>query len=584
MPRPHPIDHSPRDLGALSRNATVAVALAAIVVVGVVYVELRGAGDRAVLPSQEEESIAPTSLDRAPIDFPTATAGDNPDPAALPTTIGRTEPPFDSDQPLPKRRAASAGIWRFGPVPPGMVLVPGGETAIGTPPDELNELLEQHPALQRNASALLAEIPRHAVHVEDFYLMTTEVTNEQYLAYVEATGARPPHHWSQEALDQARREHLLTEEEREGVAPEPLEGDEFGEASWWAENWQDCEYEMPEELAAIPVVSVDHQEARAYAQWAGLRLPTEEEFERAVRGNTERSYPWEGPFVIGKHAATNEGDQAGELFPVGSFPDGATEYGVFDLAGNAWEWTDSRYLAYPGWEHQSLGRAKRDRKAVPTPLPHWNRHFRVVKGGSKQNSHPYSRCTTRGGFDREQRASALGFRCALSVQPGLDLARHQLEELPAWVVGAKQDNPIDLDFEQAAIRHRWSFARGTADVPSYEVITDYEHILFVPARDAQIEGYPLVGCLSTSLDVLEPKLSPGRYLLVTSGYFFRRGAELDFDRIHVFDWAGDRVASLWISDTYRGDELEDAAEWMQLRITVTGAKGQDRVVRTYLRF
>ena len=548
----------------------VAVAAAAI---SVVYVELRRPRDREVLPSEAEKSLASSPSDRSPIELPTDVAVGESDPAALPVVLGGAEPPFDLDRTRAMRRAGDSSIWRFGPVPPGMVFVPGGETVIGTPRDELNELLEKHPTLQKNAAGFLAEVPQHTVHVDGFYLMTTEVTNEQYLAYVEATEARPPHHWSRDAIDEARRQHLQAEEAREGTSPGPFEGGEFRESSWWTENWQDVGYEMPEDLAGVPAVFVSHDEARAYAEWAGLRLPTEEEFERAVRGNTDRTYPWSGPFVIGKHAATKEGHEAGDLFAVGSFPGGATDHGALDLAGNAWEWTDSRYLPYPGWERSDLG-----------PSPSWNRNFRVVKGGSKQNSYLYSRCTTRGGFAHPQQASALGFRCALSVKPGLDLARRRCEELLTWTTGADFDDPPRFHWDQVSIRHRWRFARGTADVPNYEIITGYDHILFVPARDARIEGHPLLGCLSTSLDVLEPELPAGQYLLAAPGYSAHLPVDLNFDRIHVFDWRGDWVASLSTGEPSWGDDVEDATEWMQLRTTVRGAEGTVRVVRVYLGF
>ena len=145
------------------------MALAAIVVIAIVFVELRRPGDPAVLPPEEEETLASTSLDRVPIDLSTHAAGGNSDPAALPAALGGAEPALDLDRTTPNRWAGNSAIWRFGPVPPGMVFIPGGETAIGTPLEELNELLEQHPALQKNASGLLAETPRHAAHVEGFY-------------------------------------------------------------------------------------------------------------------------------------------------------------------------------------------------------------------------------------------------------------------------------------------------------------------------------------------------------------------------------------------------------------------------------
>src|SRR5258708_20742204 len=82
-------------------------------------------------------------------------------------------------------------------VPPGMVLVPGGRTKIGITQEELKRLLSIDPNSQQYAGALSAETPQHELQVESFFAMLTEVTHEQYEAFVRATGTKPPHSWGE---------------------------------------------------------------------------------------------------------------------------------------------------------------------------------------------------------------------------------------------------------------------------------------------------------------------------------------------------------------------------------------------------
>jgi formylglycine-generating enzyme required for sulfatase activity len=417
--------------------------------------------------------------------------------------------------------------------PPGMVLISGGMTKVGTPLKEMKKLLEENPQLQKNSGGFLAEVPEHNVDVADFFYMVTEVTNEQYREFVKSAKARPPIAWGKEPIDAARSTFLNEEGEKrqkakeEGRDPGPRQT--FDEVQWWSDNWKDAEWKMPADLALKPVVYVDYQDARKYAEWAGLRIPDENEFERAARGKTTRIYPWGDDFEAGKQAATVEIRGVSDVFEVGNFPDGSTENGVMDLAGNVWEWTTSRYVAYPRWKHKSftVGKGKR-KKTIDTP-PAFSPDRRVVKGGSMQNSHFYARLTTRGGFDRFQTASALGFRCAASTKQGFDFAVTREDEIPNQIRPQTEDGPIEYDPNAVIAMDRWVTTETDCKVPGYAVIKGYDFILFTPATAITTTGVAdfakaakkdmayHVGFLATSQDVVEPALPAGTYLVALRG-------------------------------------------------------------------
>ncbi len=219
--------------------------------------------------------------------------------------------------------------------PPGMILIPGGTFTMG------REGGDEY------------EGPPHTVEVKPFLIDATEVTNKQYAEFVQATGYKTPTSWG-------------------GGTYKVGTGD-------------------------LPVDTVDWADARAYADWAKKRLPTEAEWEYAARGTDGRLYPW-GPEWIGGRAYTADSKLL-TLQPVGSAVQGASPFGVLDMCGNVAEWCGDNFSPYPG----STAEAK-------------DTNFKIVRGGNLGSPKERATTTFRNWYPPEKSVEGLGFRCAKSVQ------------------------------------------------------------------------------------------------------------------------------------------------------------------------
>jgi formylglycine-generating enzyme required for sulfatase activity len=218
------------------------------------------------------------------------------------------------------------------------------------------------------------EKPVHRPYVSELYIDKYEVTNRQYKQFCDATGRTPP-----------------SDPDFAGMP----------------DYFNTC----PE----YPVVNVSWDDASAYARWAGKRLPTEAEWEKAARGTDGRKYPWGSSAPDGSRcnfadrntdyswSDKNANDGYARTAPVGSFPSGVSPYGCMDMAGNVWEWCNDWY----GSEYYQSS-------ANNDPQGPTSGSSRVIRGGGWSNDAWGLRCACRLDWGPANRRYDVGFRCARS--------------------------------------------------------------------------------------------------------------------------------------------------------------------------
>jgi len=315
------------------------------------------------------------------------------------------------------------------PAPPGMVWIPGGEFSMGV----ADPRGQPHGGPDPMADAR----PIHRVYVDPFWMDTTEVTNEQFATFVKATryvtvAERKP---TRQEFPDAPEENLKA---GSVVFTPPAAQVRLDDHYRWWSYVAGASWRHPEGAGsgldgreAHPVVHVAYEDAVAYAGWAGKRLPTEAEWEFAARGGLSgKLYPWgdelrpggtwaaniyEGRFPV-RGADSGEDGYAG-VAPVAQFaPNG---YGLYDVAGNVWEWVSDWYR--PDYYATLAGGVARNPRGPAASFdPAEPREAkRVHRGGSFLCTEQY--CTrymigTRGKGEVRTGANHLGFRCVRSAR------------------------------------------------------------------------------------------------------------------------------------------------------------------------
>ena len=246
-----------------------------------------------------------------------------------------------------------------------MIHVPDGEFLMG------NE--------DANLKAVADEEPAHTVYLDAFWIDRTEVTNVQYARFLnvlgEYRGACGGHDCLETTVED-KDSHILQQEGR---------------------------YVVESGFEDHPVIEVTWYGAQAYCEWAGVRLPTEAEWEKAARGVDGRLYPW-GNDVPDCDKA-QYADCSGMTVPVGSKPAGASPYGVLDMAGNVWEWVadwydEAYYAGSPARNPQGANSGER----------------KAFRGGSWGYLPKFIRTTDRARNRPSYAGFNVGFRCGAPVR------------------------------------------------------------------------------------------------------------------------------------------------------------------------
>lgn len=223
-----------------------------------------------------------------------------------------------------------------------MVLVPAGEFTMG---DNQGEFSEK---------------PAHRVYLDAYYMDKYEVTVGMYAVFLRATGSAPPLLWV--FMNQAQHEKR-------------------------------------------PVVNVDWADAATYCKWAGKRLPTEAEWEKAARGTDGRTYPWgnDPPTRLHVNFGKSAWDNHGALVPVGTLDDGKSPYGIYDMAGNVWEWVSD-------WSDANYYK----NSPAQNPKGPTGGEYKVLRGGAWDDDPQHLRSAYRNLSRPTHRMDDRGFRCAKS--------------------------------------------------------------------------------------------------------------------------------------------------------------------------
>jgi formylglycine-generating enzyme required for sulfatase activity len=434
---------------------------------------------------------------------PRTTRGDEPKPAAPPVT------PPAAPAPAPAARVPTVNV---SPGPGGMVTVQRATARIGTKPEDFVKLTKSRKEVML---VLSYETPQHEVELPGYWIDACEVTNAQYLVFLDQTaktkvqtgadntlGALAKRLLSKAGDPTADRDDVywrqlfwLNEEGIRKAKPEMKDAavDAFKEASLptdlemvvytrrLPDHWK--KGAPPDELRDHPVRFVSYLDAEAYAEWAGKHLPTEQEWEYAARGPDGWTLPWGEEWKDAFDAATSKRivedrlnwadlgkvDKSSEPTTVASeeMPGGRSWCGCFHMLGNVAEWTSSWFEAYPEWI---------DPAPDANPFAAYQGDYvKVIRGGCALDRERLVLRSSARNFQGagsinppkpENRFAFVGFRCSAYVAPGLD----RFDPVAQRMSEKKRIAKADLD------QSRLVGAAATFWSPPGAVVKDHVHV------------------------------------------------------------------------------------------------------------
>lgn len=278
------------------------------------------------------------------------------------------------------------------------ILIPAGTFVMGS--DRVDaEGLQQRYGLVK--PMYIDEHPQHSRELKAFYIDRLEVSNARYKVFARATARAEPFEWSQNGYN---------------LYPERLQRSDLDTLRWIATDYFKLDVDVramdkpvllqamlkrQESQDTLPVTGVSWADADAFCRAQAQRLPTEAEWEKAARGTDAREFPWGNEW---NPDALNAGDNTAwedGIAPVGTYPNSKSPYGVYDMAGNVWEWVADDYAPYPG------------NTAPKTDFPPGKK---IVRGGGGGIGHyaisQFFRSAARQASDPNTTSGDVGFRCA----------------------------------------------------------------------------------------------------------------------------------------------------------------------------
>ena len=282
------------------------------------------------------------------------------------------------------------------------VLITAGEFIMGSDKVDSSGKQEEYGLVK---PLFLDEHPPHRVSLPAYFIDRFEITNAQYKEFVTSSRHPEPFHWSQNGFN---------------LVPARLQASDLETLRWIATEYFKFDIDTRSASKAqllrmmqqdqnlkgrLPVTNVSWYDAEAYCRWAGKRLPSEAEWEKAARGEEGREYPWGDDWNTGKTNVGDDADWEEGIAPVGSYENNQSPYGVYDMAGNVWEWTADWYQAYPNSDYTS---------------DDFGEKHKVIRGGGGGVGH-YSlsfffRSAMRGNALPNTNSADVGFRCAWDVK------------------------------------------------------------------------------------------------------------------------------------------------------------------------
>lgn len=313
--------------------------------------------ERSSTPTVQPSTATPTLL-------PTAT----PEPTLTTTQVTATPTPVPSPTVTSTPTLGIGSTRTFESDQMVQVYVPAGEFLMGAAASDKDA------RTTTVGGRAYPEVPQHTVYLDNYWIDKYEVTNAQYALCVAASACEPP---------------------------------------WVVSSYTYANYYGYPEYDNYPVIWVNWFKARDYCAWAGRRLPTEAEWEKAARGTQGAMYPWGDEPLDGTRANfcdvnctrsianTGYNDGYPDVAPVGSYPAGASPYGAMDMSGNVWEWVNSLIAPYPY-------DADDGREDPDSP------DERAWRGGPWSNGYWWMRSSVRYRSVTWYQWYVLGFRCASS--------------------------------------------------------------------------------------------------------------------------------------------------------------------------